>query len=196
MDVTIAVATFGATRWQRLAETRAIPSAQAQGRPVISVHGRTLADARNAAANTATTEWLIYLDADDELAPGYADALMAAGGGLRAPAVSFVTDHQATDPVTLAHRDMDRINCCVIGTAVRREQLLDVGGWWDEPAYEDWSLFRRCWLDGATITHTPAAVYRAWITPGSRNQTVRDGGRLITRIRASHDRWAAARAAA
>lgn len=194
--MTIAVATYGDRLWQQLAESRAIPSAQAQGRPVIAVHGETLAGARNAAANIATTEWLIYLDADDELEPGYADALMAAGGGLRAPAVSFVTDHQTTAPITLEHRDMDVINCCVIGTAVRREQLLDVGGWWDEPAYEDWSLFRRCWLDGATITHTPEAVYRAWLRPDSRNQTVRDGGRLITQIRRSHDRWAADRAAA
>ena len=71
MDVTICVATFGDPTWQTLARTRAVPSAEAQGVPVVHVHGRTLHAARNAAVEQAQTEWVIHLDADDELTAGY-----------------------------------------------------------------------------------------------------------------------------
>jgi len=189
VDVTICISTFGDESWKTLAMTRALPSALGQCSEIVHTHAETLQDSRNRGAEKATGEWLVMLDADDELAPGYVDAILAASGDLRAPAVSWVTDHSATAPRTLADRNIETMNPCVIGTAIRRELFMDLGGFWDEPAYEDFSLFRRAWLAGAVIEHVPDAVYRAWVRPGSRNQSVRNPARLIRDIQSSHEEW-------
>lgn len=195
-DVTIVIATYGHQSWIERARTVAMPSTIGQGaKAVIQWHGSGLAQARNAAAELADSEWLCFLDADDELEPGYLDALMAADGDLRAPAARFVVfdpvDRQpfSNPAVTFEQRDMNRINPCVIGTLIRRDMFVDVGGFWKERAWEDWSLFRRCWLLGATITHTEAAVYRVNPSPDGRNSTVHHPKTLHQQITRSHDRW-------
>jgi hypothetical protein len=66
-NVTVAVATYGAAAWTRLAQTRAIPSARALSVPVVYYHGYDLQNARNQALAKVETEWVIHLDADDEL---------------------------------------------------------------------------------------------------------------------------------
>lgn len=195
--MTICVATFGDPKWRLLAEHRAAPNARLQGVPVVTVHGGdTIAEARNVAARFVRTEWIVFLDADDELEPGYIDALAAGTGDLRAPAVRYV-DHMSPtipDPLVFADRDISTINPCVIGTAIRRTMFDDVGGFWEERAWEDWSLFRRCWLAGATIEHIPAAVYRVHVNQLGRNSTVTDGATLHRQILKSHRRWQRKRA--
>jgi glycosyltransferase involved in cell wall biosynthesis len=194
-DVTIVIATFGDAKWREKASAARIASAAAQGDvEIVLAHDETLARARNTGAEAATGGWLVFLDADDELAPGYVEAMLAATGDLRAPAIQYVyPDGWAQAPLVLADRDIDRINPCCIGTMLRREMFYDAGGFWEEPAWEDWSLFRRCWLLGATIEHVPDAVYRAYVNPASRNHTVHDPKALWRAIRASHDRWLADR---
>jgi len=195
VGVTVIVATFGSAEWQRRAEAVAVPSAVAQlPDELIVEHGRTLADARNDAARRARSEWLCFLDADDQLEPGYLAALRFGFGDLRAPAVRYVTPGEPEpEPVTFEGRDISTINPCVIGTLIRREMLLTAGGFWQERAWEDWSLFRRCWLLGASIEHHPAAVYRATVGAG-RNSTVANRQQLHRDILTSHDQWQKARA--
>ena len=194
MGVAIIVATFGADEWRHRAETVAVPSAQAQEpAELIVVHAATLADARNNGARSARSEWLCYLDADDQLEPGYLGALLAGSGDLRAPAVRFVAPGEADpEPVTFEGRDIATINPCVIGTLVRRSMLLTAGGFWHERAWEDWSLFRRCWLLGASIEHHPTAVYRASVGAG-RNSTIVNRQQLYRDILNSHAQWQKAR---
>lgn len=190
------VATFGDRKWQHLADLRAAPSARLQGVPVVTVHGGdTIAEARNAGARFVRTEWIIFLDADDELEPGYVDALGRGTGDLRAPAVRYVDHMSATvpDPIVLADRDITHLNPCVIGTAIRRAMFDDVGGFWEERAWEDWSLFRRCWLAGAVIEHIPGAVYRVNVNQLGRNSTITDQHGLHRQILRSHRRWHAQR---
>lgn len=183
MDVTICVATFGNRRWAELAQRRAIPSAQRQSVPVVAVHGRTLAAARTACAQQATTEWLIHLDADDTLTGGYVDAMSEATGDLRAPALVEV--HGTTErPVDLTGRDIEQMNPCCIGTAIRRDMVLDIG-WSDWPAWEDWALFLTAARRGAVIEHVPGAVYRATVSAGSRNRRVPNPLQLHAAIRAA-----------
>lgn len=177
MEVTIAVATFGDLSWTDRAQ-RAIESAWDEG-PVVYVHGDSLHGARNAALEQVESEFVVFLDGDDELEPGYVAALAQGTCDLRAPAVRYVRGHRAQEPIVprvAGHRHACTADCLpqgnwlVVGTAVRAEMVREVGGWWPEPLYEDWSLWLRCWKAGATVEAVPDAVYRAHVRPDSRNR--------------------------
>lgn len=189
IDVTMCIATFGDRVWQDRALATAVPSAMQQKARIGITHCRTLAEARNRCAELATTEHLIFLDADDSLAPGYVEAMLAADGDLRAPALHLVHPDGTTEIPDLSTRDMNVTNQCAIGTLIRRDMFLDVGGFWEEPAWEDWSLFRRCWLLGASIVHVPDAVYVSHADPAGRNSTVANGPKLHREIICSHNWW-------
>ena len=179
MDVTICIATFGDVAWSHRALTTAWPSAQHQARTLV-VHDDTLHGARNTAARLAESEWLIYLDADDRLGPGYVQAMAQADGDLRAPAL--VEDFGELMPVDLTSRNIEHTNPCCIGTAIRRQTVLDIG-WQDWPAWEDWALFLTAHRRGAVIEHVPDAVYIAGVSPGSRNRSVTNPQQLHAAIR-------------
>lgn len=169
MDVTVLVATFGADHWRTTAE-RAIASAEPQA-TTIHVHGDTLHQARNEAAVMARTEWLCFLDGDDELEPGYFDAMATGTADLRGPSVRYVHQGRRTSPVKVwPEQDLRDGNHLVIGTLVRRDLFIEVGGFYDWPMYEDWCLWQRCHRDGATVETIPAAVYRAHVRNRSRNR--------------------------
>ena len=177
MDVTVIVATFGDGDWA----TRG--NATARRHDATHVHGPDLATARNQGAEHATSEWLVFLDTDDELLPGYVDAMGRASGDLRAPTLELAYHDRRVRP-DLTKRDIERMNPCCIGTAIRRELLLDLGGFPAFEAWEDWGLFLRAVRRGATIEHVPGAVYRSWVRAHSRNQVVDDPRALFNTIRA------------
>src|SRR5436190_22016125 len=85
VSVTVVIGTFGSEAWCELARVRAIPSAEAQGVEVVHIHGATLAAARNAGLELVESEWVVHLDADDELAPGYVEAMLAGSADVRSP---------------------------------------------------------------------------------------------------------------
>lgn len=178
-DVTIAVATFGDQSWIDLAQ-RAIATAMPQARCVYA-HRGTLAEARNAALAMVETEWVVHLDADDELEPGYINALADGTADLRAPAVRYVGWGIPREPyiprvASCSHPEpcvgdcLPGGNWLVVGTAARAELLRSVGGWEEWPVYEDWALWLRCQQAGATVEAIPSAVYRAHVRPDSRNR--------------------------
>lgn len=179
MEVTIIVATFGGQSWVDLAEQRAIPSAEQFRVPVIHSHGDSLHDARNWGLDLARTEWVVFLDSDDELDAGYLDAIDQGTADVRAPAVAYVRNGRArrpTMPRVAGHSHDCTADCLadgnwlVVGSAARTRLLRDVGGWREWPCYEDWDLWARCWLAGATFEAVPDAVYRAHVRPDSRNR--------------------------
>jgi glycosyltransferase involved in cell wall biosynthesis len=179
VDVTVCIGTYGGTEWVELAQ-RAIASARAEGVPVIHVHGETLASARNGALQDVATEWVVVLDADDELEPGYFNALEAGSADVRAPAVRYVseagTQREPYVPRVAGHRHACTADCLpsgnwlVIGSAMRTAGARDVGGFHEWPVYEDWDLFLRLHRAGSTFEALPDAVYRAHVRPGSRNR--------------------------
>jgi glycosyltransferase involved in cell wall biosynthesis len=73
-------------------------------------------------------------------------------------------------------------NWLVVGALAGAALLRRVGGWRDFPVYEDWDLWLRCYLNGATFARSEA-VYEATVSPGSRN---RSAGRDL-RERTHHD---------
>jgi glycosyltransferase involved in cell wall biosynthesis len=176
VDVTVCIGTFGDPSWADLAQNRAVPSAQA---PVQHVHSDSLHDARNAAASLADTEFLCFLDADDELEPGYFDAMRTGTADVRAPAVRYVRSHNRQPPYVpkvAGHTHLCDADCLtwgnwlVIGSLVRTELFWQAGGFRAFDWSEDWDLWVRCREVGATFEAIPRAVYRAHVRSDSRNR--------------------------
>ena len=179
MDLTVIVATYGDLDfWDPLA-ARAVASIAGQA-PVVRIHGDTLHDARNAGAAEASTDWLCFLDADDELEGGYLEAMAEGSATVRAPSVRYVRPAgrppRPVMPRVAGHRHactadcLDQGNWLVIGSIVPRDLFLEVGGFRDFTWSEDWDLWVRCWQAGATFEPIPDAVYRAHVRPDSRNR--------------------------
>ena len=164
MRVSVLIATYGSEEWRELAWSRAYPSAAAQTEDVQVFHDPegTIASVRNELGNTATGDWLLMLDADDELAPGYLGAMERAaereghdGNLLLTPAVNIKGRFWREGPI-------EETNWLVIGTLVRRETFLKVGGFRDYPhGWDDWALWVKCVQAGARIVKVPDAVYIA-----------------------------------
>ena len=192
-DLTILICAHGAEDWRDLAYARAYPSACDQAATIVCYRPElTLAQVRNAAAAVATTEWLCFLDADDELDFGYVDAMgrVVDDDALYAPAVKYIDPRRATAPAAIpnAGNDMKRMNSCVVGTLIRRSTFLQHGGFQEWPMYEDWDLFLGVHLSGVPISYVPDAVYKAHVKSQSRNAPGdrRLAQRTYHEIRAKH----------
>lgn len=182
-DISVIVATFGdRLEWDPLAE-RAIESVAKQTMTpaeVTRVHAGSLHEARNQGAELATGRWLCFLDADDELDPGYLEAMSLATKEhwhfhmaeeiLFQPATLGIVDGVEDDaPVVIPPTKLLECNYLVIGTLVRRDHFLRLGGFHAWPILEDWDFFIRCWLDGVTVVPVAGAVYRVHVRADGRN---------------------------
>lgn len=174
MNVDVIIGTYGDRElWAPLAH-RAYTSATEQTvQPdnVIVFHGATLAEARNNAAGRSTAEWLVFLDADDELDSGYIEGILAGNGDLRQPrTLGFTNEVPDGDPIFVPAREHLLIgNHLVIGTGVRRTFFERSGGFRELPILEDWDLWLRCWILGAEIGTAPDAVYLIHHNQNGRN---------------------------
>lgn len=183
MSVSILIGTFGEQSWAEAAWSHAYPSANDADEVLVRhLPEGTLAQVRNRLAAEATSDWLCFLDADDDLAHGYVDAMTEVFTTLDdefwllAPAVSYVRHDlvipgmrvQGLPAIPNKGRWPD-MNECVIGTLVARELFLEVGGFRELPSLEDYDLWLRCVKAGARIVHVPGAVYQATVRDRSRN---------------------------
>ena len=183
MDVSVIVATYGDMEWERLAIERAAPSVCGQDAEIILAHypEGTRATSLNYGAEGATAEWLLFLDADDEFAPGYLEAMRRAleqhptDGNrqvLFTPAVQQIRKGRPGQPVFfdrgISLRDD---NWLVIGTMIHRDLFWKVGGFPDYPhGFEDFALWSKCYRMGAEIVKVPDAVYRYFWNPQSAHK--------------------------
>lgn len=184
MDVSVVVATFGSPDYKDLARDRAVPSAEKQTlapKEIVAVHGLTLSDSRNWGASRTSSEWLCFLDADDELHPDYLERMAEHqfDADLLGPAVEYVRMGRAEAPKVWPEQDLRDGNYLVIGTLVRRSVFEAAGGFHEWGMYEDWCLWQRCHKLGARIKMVPDAVYTAHIIPGSRNRAPKRAERLF-----------------
>lgn len=183
MNVTVIIATYGEQEWAQLAWRRARPSAEKQATEVFTLHyeDATIAQARNEAAKWGSGEWLCFLDADDELGPGYFEAMERAleqergteGSDplLLTPAVSYVRKGRPMPPKFHPEGNLQDDNWIVVGTLVERALFESVGGFGDYPhGFEDWSLWAKCWKAGARIVKVKQAIYYAHINPQSKHR--------------------------
>jgi GT2 family glycosyltransferase len=187
VDVTVVVGTYGGEYWSALALQRAIPSATRAGVKVVHCHAGTLHDARNGGLEQVDTQWVCHLDADDELEAGYFEAMDTGTADVRAPAVRYVRGGSAQWPAmphVAGHTHdctaqcLTQGNWLVVGAVARTALVRDVGGWRDFAWSEDWDLWLRLHLAGATFEALPAAVYRAHVRPNSRNRSASHATRM------------------
>lgn len=181
MAVAVIVATFGDYEWIERAQRHAIPSAEDQA-PTYHFHCATLAAARNSGLRQALIagfDRVVFLDADDQLEPGYIEAMEAAKGDVCAPRVRYVQgmiERPPHFPRVAGHRHecepacLEQGNFIVVGAAVKAKLAYEVGGWREFAWSEDWDLWTRCWQAGGTIERVPNAIYRAYVRPDSRNR--------------------------
>lgn len=193
MEIDVIVTTWGHPSWLGKAQRTAVPSAfeQASTHLIYLEDAASAGDARNRAVETVDPqEWICFLDADDQLEPGYIDAMRAAGlwrTHLGAPALRL----PGKEPETYPDRDIvTGLNPYPIGTLIHRTMFEQAGQFWGESAWEDWSLFRRAVLHGAAIRFVPDAVYNATAsTRSGRNSTVRNPKKLRREIIEAHNLW-------
>lgn len=188
--ITVCIGTYGDyATWSDMVDRRAMPSVERQTLPAAAirwVHGATLHEARNVAAETARpahsrSEWICFLDADDELDEHYLEAMTEAiakledGAWLLQPATLGVhpDGHEDPHPVVIPAKPLLDGNFLVIGTLLRQEQFHRLGGFGNWPIYEDWDLWIRCWRDGAATRPVPEAIYRVHVNSSGRNSAGR-----------------------
>jgi len=183
LDVSILIATYGDESWEVLARSRALPSAQNQ-EPCEILIGHdpegTIASARNGLSERATGDWLCFLDADDELGPGFIRAMQRVYERRRdtptvppllTPAVCYVNKGRHQQARFLPGDDLSKNNFLVVGTLVQSDLFHSVGGFSDYPhGFEDWSLWAKCWKAGAEIVRVKQAIYIAHIDPRSKHR--------------------------
>jgi len=179
--ISIIITTYGDRVWEDLAWSRAYPSTIGQGAHEVIVNhipDSTIGSARNITAKLAKGKWLIFLDADDELAPGYVEAMERSQEGRDAdavvePRVSFVLPRGSrTKPEFHQRRGtLEHTNYIVVGAMVGRELFERVGGFGDYPhGFEDWALWAKCWKAGAAFRQAPEAVYIVHINRQSKRR--------------------------
>lgn len=181
--ISVIVATYGEQHWEQLARDRALPSVGDTRifKNIICWHepDGTRATSLNNGAKYSTGDWLIFLDADDELAPGYVGAMRRAleqnpdGRVLFTPAVQQVRKGNPSAPFFFPECDLTTGNWLVIGTMINREFFLSLGGFRDHPhGLEDFNLWARAVRAGATIVKVPDAIYRAHYNPRSKHHVL------------------------
>lgn len=173
MNVSVLACTYGDRSWA----TRAEEALRSVDEPDVTAYGfhmdkGTLAEVRNHAAKTATTEWLCFLDADDRLAPGYLHAMAGAvleptWLSLLVPSVQYVRDGiEGVAEIPAWDRNLIDINCAVIGTLISRNLFLRLGGFREFPSLEDWDLWLRAIKLGARMHPVPSAIYQVAVGDG------------------------------
>jgi GT2 family glycosyltransferase len=178
--ISVVIATYGEEAWYEMAMERAYPSAQGQGADNVMVCHHpigTIATARNQGADVMDSPWLLFLDADDELAPGYVGAMKRAieqhadgASVLLTPATQWIRRGIPAPPGFQREVPLERGNWLVIGTLIQRSLFMQIGGFHEHPhGLEDWNLWARAVRAGARIVKVPDAVYIAHVNPQSKH---------------------------
>lgn len=167
----IIIASYGDDSWGELATQRALPSARSQDpHEVLVGHDPEgdIASVRNELAQKAKGNWLCFLDADDELEPGYLGYIHTSLARekdenlLLAPAVSYVHKGKPRAPKFWPECSLETGNWLVIGTVHRKSLFKTVGGFRVFPhGLEDWNYWARCVRAGARPVKVRRAIYLA-----------------------------------
>lgn len=133
---------------------------------------------RNRALTQVDTEWVGFVDDDDELFPNHVRRCLEYADEADADFVypTWTVGGRTDDPLEMAkHPDFDPVqlqagNFIPIAVVIRTEIVHEVGGFpvgADCPVaegsgtpLEDWGLWLRCWHAGAKFAHLPDKTWR------------------------------------
>lgn len=188
IDVSIVVATCGTPQWQRMGDMAAV-GASATGAKVIRVHSDngTVSGARNAGLEQVTTEYVVFLDADDNIRPDYFDGVEPNADviatsieylGMSFPIMPDVWAHEYYPH--LKHEGHCHADCLVdgnyihVGAIARASAVRAVGGFKEYPVYEDWALWLAIYKNGGTFDSHEQSVYvaNARFNDNHRNRSI------------------------
>ena len=199
--ISILIATYGDPEWKETAE-RAYLSCLGQDVSDIVLHhddDGTVATSRNAIAARAVGDWLCFLDADDQLAPGYVGAMERAleqqphgGRLLLTPAVQQIRLGRPGAPFFYKECDLRTGNWLVIGTLIQKDFFFELGGFHEHPhGLEDWNLWARAVRAGAEIVRVKDAVYIAHMNRQSKHHRLARDRRAYAEAyaHAQEDAW-------
>lgn len=181
-SVSVIIPVCGDSEWDEIAQ-RAEASAWDQSHKpdqVLVVRADTVAQARNQGSEMATSDWQIFLDADDTLDHWYVQAMTDAclsENRIYRPCTLGVYEDGTEDaePVLIPRRNLNTGNFIVIGAMHRRDAFMKAGGFQEYPILEDWDLWLTMVNQGAEVREVPHAIYRVSVRPGSRNADPRHG---------------------
>jgi len=182
-DVTICICTYGrgwSFKGKELCQKLDIKFPK-QLKIAYHENNGNLLSVRNKALEMVSTEYVIFLDADDNLSDNYIEEMSKGTADIRVPSVRYVSRGKELEPYiprvsACRHTDPCGPHCLpwgnylVIGSMARTETLRAIEGFRDWPMYEDWDLWARCWINEATFENIPTAIYQATIRPDSRNR--------------------------
>ena len=157
--------------------------------------------ARNAGIASTSGGFVLCLDADDMLLPGFLESTAAAlehepAAGIAATGVEFFGEVVGTwQPQPHSVEAMLARNCIPSASMFRRECWEEAGGYRDIPGAQDWDLWLAILAQGWRWTVVPEVLYRYRRRKGSISDT-RDAEResimrdLLTRHSSLYrDRW-------
>lgn len=180
MSIGIAVCSYGDWSWKARAKKACDSALLTSADQVYWRHeddGENICEVRNSSVEKLETEWVIFLDADDNLDVNYVDAMREALEStdeddviFRPSLQGFYDNGDITDVTMLARTDMYRQNCAVIGSMHRKDRFIEVGGFDPSlPILEDWDLWLKLMTTGSCIIDVHGAVYRNHIRTDGRN---------------------------
>ena len=173
MTIGVVIGTYGSGDWYEDGEFCAEEALATSGADkVVHIHDWSLAAARNAGAEEIGTDHIVFLDADDKLAPGYCDVLrtyLEPGNLLYQPETLGWYGDEKYDEYSsfIPDRDMNVSNNLIIGTAVTASHMVQFDP--ALPALEDWDFFLRMISQGAKVKQCPGLIYHVGIHDDSRN---------------------------
>jgi len=175
IDVTVVIATCGSDEWVAMGDAAA-ESAKKTGAKVVRLHSpyASVSEARNKALQLVTTEYVVFLDADDSLDARYFTGVKPKHD-VTATLIKYPYHETALMPAVWQHENyewkrhdgMCGAECLIdgnwvhIGAICRTEAVKAVGGFKEYLVYEDWALFLSMQQNGATFGYSLGSIYLA-----------------------------------
>lgn len=145
---------------------------------VIMSHAYSLCEARNQGARLAQGDRLVFLDADDELEPGFCDKIVEPEDVLQPMTIYRGGEWDGEVPFWIPpHEDLIYCNYIIVGAPVSKLQFLEVGGFDDYKIAEDWALWLKLKKYGASFGRTKA-TYIVNVNLNGRNSPIDIDGEL------------------
>jgi len=196
--VEIVVVNDGSTDPETLA---VLGEVEAGGTRVVHQENKGLAAARMAGVDATSAPYVSALDADDLEAPGALAALADALDADPAASLAWGDVQNFGDNAVLRRlgRTLDPwlvtyVNELPADAMVRREALLEAGGWEVNGGYEDWDLWMALAERGARGIHVPVLTGRYRVRAARMlGETQRRHGAQFELLRSRHPRLFAER---